>query len=127
MPLFDGLNRCLKRIKAMKVLLKPAFGLCVIAVSLFSTGCATGQYQPMAVDDLDRFQIDCRIKAQQIRFLQGMRATQDDRFLAGATNLTRPWTVVTAFPEYKHRVLVNNGYTNWSINQLLMRISHDCP
>ena len=81
----------------------------------------------MAVDDLDRFQIDCRIKAQQIRFLQGMRATQDDRFLAGATNLTRPWTVVTAFPEYKHRVLVNNGYTNWSINQLLMRISHDCP
>ena len=57
------------------------FGACVIIVSLCS-GCATGTppARPMMANDLDHFQIDCRIKDQQRAFLESMRLTPDDVF-----------------------------------------------
>ena len=106
---------------------KLAFGICVIIASVFSTGCATGTQRVMPVDDLNRFQIDCRIKPQQIKFLQSLRTSQDDKLGARMANVVQPWTVVTDHSNYRQRALVGNGYTDWSINQLLLRLSHDCP
>ena len=42
--------------------------------------------------DLESFQINCRIKEQQIKFLQSMRSGRDERMLAGVGNLTQPWS-----------------------------------
>tara|TARA_R110000868_G_scaffold117995_1_gene313140 strand:+ start:63 stop:443 length:381 start_codon:yes stop_codon:yes gene_type:complete len=57
------------------------FGVCVIIASLCS-GCATGTpaARPMLADDLNHFQVDCRIKDQQRAFLESMRLTRDDVF-----------------------------------------------
>ena len=52
-------------------------------VSLFSA-CATGTPSRMAmsIDDLEYFQYDCRISAQQIAMLNSMRRTADDQLLS---------------------------------------------
>lgn len=107
--------------------LKLASGVCAIIVSVFSSGCSTSGQRVMAVDDLNRFQIDCRIKTEQIRFLQSLRSTPDNRMAASLTNIVQPWAIVTDYSGYRQRALVGNGYTDWSINQLLLRLSYDCP
>jgi hypothetical protein len=54
------------------------FGACVITVSLCS-GCATGTptAQPHA-QDLNYFQVDCKIVGQQRALLESMRPTPDE-------------------------------------------------
>ena len=54
------------------------FGACVITVSLCS-GCATGTptAQPIA-EDLNYFQVDCKIADQQRAMLQSMRPSTDE-------------------------------------------------
>ena len=58
------------------------FGACVILVSLCS-GCASGTpgAQPMAYEDLNYFQVDCRIAVQQRTMLESMRRTRDEAAL----------------------------------------------
>jgi hypothetical protein len=56
------------------------FGACVIIVSLCS-GCAsqgTPGARPMAYQDLNYFQVDCRIAVQQRAMLMSMRQTRDE-------------------------------------------------
>jgi hypothetical protein len=59
------------------------FGACVTLVSLCS-GCASGP-QPMAYEDLNYFQVDCKIAVQQRTMLMSMKRTRDeaalDRFI----------------------------------------------
>ena len=57
------------------------FGACAIIVSLCS-GCATQAHNvPMAYEDLNYFQVDCRIAPQQRAMLQGMRQTRNEQAL----------------------------------------------
>ena len=56
------------------------FGACVILVSLCS-GCAsqgTPGALPMAYEDLNYFQVDCKIAVQQRAMLMSMRQTRDE-------------------------------------------------
>ena len=76
--------------------------------------------------DLESFQINCRIKEQQIQFLQSMRSGRDERMYAGAGNLTQPWSRWTDSEEHYQRRSIHNGRTNWLINQHLMHLSRDC-
>jgi hypothetical protein len=57
-------------------------GACVIIVSLCS-GCASGtpSARPMAYEDLNYFQVDCRIAVQQRTMLESMRRTRDEQAL----------------------------------------------
>lgn len=58
------------------------FGASVILVSLCS-GCAVGTPTggAMAYEDLDHFQVNCRIAVQQRMMLESMRQTQDEQAL----------------------------------------------
>lgn len=99
------------------------FGASVISVSLFS-GCAV--QQPLHAIDLENFQINCRMKEQQIRFLQSMRVGRDDRMYAGVGNITQPWSRWTDAEEHHQRRSMATGRTNWLINQHLMHLARDC-
>jgi len=57
-------------------------GACVIIVSLCS-GCASGTpgATPMAYQDLNYFQVDCRIAVEQRAMLESMRRTRDEAAL----------------------------------------------
>ena len=59
------------------------FGACVILVSLCS-GCAspgTPSARPMSYEDLNYFQVDCRIAVQQRLMLMNMKRTRDEQAL----------------------------------------------
>ena len=58
------------------------FGASAILVSLCS-GCAVGTPSggAMAYEDLDRFQVNCKIAVQQRAMLESMRQTQDEQAL----------------------------------------------
>lgn len=102
-----------------------AFGAFVIIASVFSTGCATRH--PMPVADLEYFQIDCRIKHQQVAWLQSMRTTPDDRLLAGVANILAPWKVITDPHGRYQKNAMHIGQSDWLINQHLMSIGRNCP
>lgn len=107
----------------IKQQLKLAFG----AFAIIASVSINAQSRVMSTVDLDHFQIDCRIKAQQIQFLQSMRVTADERMAAGLTNIALLWQRFTQPAEFQQRANIGNGYSNWTINQLLVRLAHDCP
>ena len=84
------------------------------------------QAQVMPYADLENFRIDCRIKQQQIVFLQSMRSNADQRLQAGVENFFMPWRIITDPGGRRDATNVHNGYTNWLINQNLLKLSHEC-
>lgn len=82
--------------------------------------------EPMYAVDLDHFQIDCRQKEQQIRMLQSMRTNADTGLVNRLENVLNPWDRVFNPDVAYQRQSIGNGYTNWLINQHLMRLAHDC-
>jgi hypothetical protein len=73
-----------------------ASGMCGMCAVLFS-GCATQidpNRVPMSTHDLNHYQINCRLKNQQVAFLQSMRQTRDEQFAARMRSLaqTFSWT-----------------------------------
>jgi hypothetical protein len=73
-----------------------AFGMCVMCAVLFS-GCASQidpNRMPMNTADLNHYQINCKIKDQQVAFLQSMRQTREEQFGAHMRSMIRPfsWT-----------------------------------
>jgi outer membrane murein-binding lipoprotein Lpp len=94
-----------------------ASGMCVMCVVLFS-GCASQidpNRVPMSTQDLNHFQIDCRIKNQQVAMLQSMRQSRDEQFAAGMRSMMRPfsWT-----PDHDIAHNNTNKYIDFHINQL---------
>lgn len=57
------------------------FGACVILVSLCSACASKPGDVPMSYEDLNYFQVDCRIAVQQRQMLQAMRRTRDEQAL----------------------------------------------
>jgi len=71
-------------------------GMCVMCAVLFS-GCASQidpNRVPMSTRDLNTFQINCRLKNQQVAMLQSMRQTREETFAAHMRSLAQPfsWT-----------------------------------
>ena len=94
-----------------------ASGMCGMCAVLFS-GCATQidpNRVPMSTHDLNHYQINCRLKNQQVAFLQSMRQTRDEQFAAGMRSMMRPfsWT-------HDHDIAHNNPnkYIDFHLNQL---------
>lgn len=85
------------------------FGLCVITVSLCS-GCATGAPSKQAANlyDLNYFQPDCRIKAEQIAYLQSLRRSPDDMLFS-----------ISGWLGYDKQL-------NWTLNHHLNYLSQYC-
>lgn len=81
----------------------------------------------MAAVDLGSFQIDCRIKEQQIALLQSMRVSKDDQLINALSNVFQPWQTITAPNQVYQRQQIQSGRTNWLINQNLQRLAYDCP
>lgn len=99
------------------------FGLCVTTAILLS-GCSTlgTQQQPMAFYDLDYFVVDCKIKSQQIAWLQTMRPSTEQKIQASLSNKLRIFPTSGTDTEKT----VANGRYNWLINQHLMKLA-ECP
>lgn len=83
-----------------------------------SSGCATQidpNRVPMSTQDLNHFQVDCRIKTQQVAMLQSMRQTREEQFAANMRSTLRPfsWT-------HDHDIAYNNPnkYIDFHLNQL---------
>ena len=76
--------------------------------------------------DLDRFQIDCSRRDEQIRFLLSQISTDDDRVLAWWTNYLQPWHEYTGSDEYRLRQHIAFRATNWQIRQNLYHIKKFC-
>jgi hypothetical protein len=112
-----------KNMHNIKQQLKLAFGAFAIIVSV----SASAELRVMPTIDLDHFQIDCRIKEQQIRFLQSMRVNADERINANLLNIGLLWQRFTNPAQFQQRADIGSGYSNWAINQLLVRLAHDCP
>lgn len=94
--------------------------MCVITVSLFS-GCAAypdATRIPMSTTDLNHFQVDCRVKDQQVAMLQSMRQTPNEQF-ASRMRAMNPLTWTS-----DHDVAFNNP--NKYINYHLRNLSY-CP
>jgi len=84
---------------------------------LFS-GCANQidpNRMPMNTVDLNHYQISCRLKDQQVAFLQSMRQTREEQFAAQMRSTLRPfsWT-------HDHDIAHNNPnkYIDYHLNQL---------
>lgn len=121
----EPLNLTQKRINRMNnhvQLSKLAFGVFVTIVSVSSLASSS-----IPTADLNYYKIDCRIKEQQIAFLQSLRSTRDEELRAGVINFFVPWQVITNRDQYRQRADVHNRTSNWTINQLLLRLAHDCP
>jgi hypothetical protein len=93
------------------------FGMCVMCVVLFS-GCASQidpSRVPMNTVDLNTYQINCKLKDQQVAFLQSMRQTREEQFAAHMRSTFRPfsWT-------HDHDIAHNNPnkYIDYHLNQL---------
>jgi hypothetical protein len=93
------------------------FGMCVMCVALFS-GCASQidpNRVPMSTVDLNTYQINCRLKDQQVAFLQSMRQSRDEQFAASMRSMFRPfsWT-------HDHDIAHNNPnkFIDYHLNQL---------
>lgn len=102
----------LKRKKTMNAVVQKfvtAFGMCVITASLCS-GCATGAppAQSVSFEELNTYQIDCRKKEEQIKFLTSLRRSADDRLFT-----LDGWFGV-------------NDRINWVINYHLVYINQYC-
>ena len=88
--------------------------MCVVLLS----GCASQidpSRVPMSTRDLNHFQINCKLKDQQVAMLQSMRQTRDEQFAASMRSMVRPfsWT-------HDHDIAYNNPnkYIDFHLNQL---------
>lgn len=81
--------------------------------------------QPMYAVDLDSFRVDCRIKEQQIRMLQSMRAGPDTQFINRVEKAINPLGFLDPESAYQRQEIAR-GRTDWLINQHLMTLRNNC-
>jgi hypothetical protein len=105
------------------------FGICVIAVSLFSGCAATGRADriPMREVDLKNWHHDCKHKTEQVAMLQQMRQTPDERAIAKLSNAVTPWTKYTNPDQHRENRMQGMGQNNWYIDYHLLLLARDCP
>lgn len=101
------------------------FGRSVITAIALS-GCVSAVAGNFSPADLNHFHVDCRLKQQQIQFLQSLRPSAAERGNSVLLNMLTPWKVITDPDVYYNRAHNGSGRTDWMINQLLMEL-RACP
>jgi hypothetical protein len=107
---------------------KNGFGVFVITASamlLLLSGCAAPAGR-MSHRDLDTFVVDCRKKAEQIRFIESQYAGHDAKAGAMMAQFVMPWTLVTDPEGTRQTYQITNGQYNWTARQILMELGR-CP
>ena len=85
-------------------------GMSVIAV-IFCSGCASTSRQ-MSYQDINTFQNDCNKRDEQIKMLQSMLSTRDDRLFARFRAAFQPWKQYTDPDQYSDDVHLGWGTTD---------------
>lgn len=88
---------------------------------LFS-GCASQidpRRVPMSTEDLNTYQISCRLKDQQVAYLQSMRQSREEMFAARLRSLAHPFSYT---PDHD----IAHGNPNRYIDFHLRQLSY-CP
>lgn len=102
-----------------------AYGILSISAILLS-GCGTPGRMPMSSMDLDNFQVDCKQRDAQIRFLTSQLSNRDDQFMARLNSVARPWEAITDPGTHQYRQDVGWGRTNWLIRQNILILQTQC-
>lgn len=89
-------------------------------------GCSSIATPGLSTAELDTFQVDCRHKEQQIRFLQSQRMTPDQKLGAGLRNIFAPWEAFTDSENYEDRDQISSQRKEWLLNQTLLQIKQQC-
>ena len=97
-------------------------GMSVIAV-IFCSGCtATSSSKQMSYSDINYFQMDCDKREQQIKMLQSMESTRDDRLFARLRVIFRPWE-----HQYASNFYQGSGRTDAYIQYQIQDLINFCP
>lgn len=100
-------------------------GVCVIAASV-SVGCTTLPEARYPHASLDTFVVDCRIKQQQIEFINAQRTSKNEQLAARVAVAVAKWQVFTDFDGYVAQHRVGEGQHSWMIDQILWELKQ-CP
>ena len=100
-------------------------GMSVIAVIFFS-GCASTSKQ-MSFFDINEFQVDCNKRDEQIKMLESMRSTPDDRLFARFRAAFQPWQRFTDPDQYADNWYKGWGTTDAYINYKIQNLVNYCP
>jgi len=99
----------------------------VIISMLFGISVTTAvAREPMNINDLDHFQVDCTIKQEQIQLLQSIRPTGNEKLVARFKKNFMPWQAITDGSKFKKNNNVGSGGYDWIINQHLHTLKTQC-
>jgi len=106
---------------------KIVFGISA-TLAILCSGCATsaGASRQMSYQDINYFQIDCTRRDEQIRMLDGMRSTRDDRALAKLKNIVQPWLQFTDPDQYTDNYYQGSGRTDAYIDYKIQNLINFC-
>ena len=97
-----------------------------VTVAIFCSGCSTTSRQ-MSYADINYFRIDCSKRDEQIKMLQSMQSTRDDRGAAKVRNILQPWLRYTDPDQYADNYYQGTGRTDAYINYTIHDITTSCP
>jgi len=100
------------------VIIRTLFGIFAIT--------AVEAKEPMRINDLDHFVVDCSKKKEQIEFLESMRPSQGDKILARFTTKAMPWQALTDPEGYRKNKYLGQGGYDWLIRQKLYTLATQC-
>lgn len=103
-------------------------GACVIIASVCNPAQAqtAAHDRPMSAMDLEAMVIDCQHKEAQMRLLNSLRPSRDDRIWAGMSNLFSPWRAWTDQETFYHNQEIKSGRYQWIINQKILQLKQNC-
>jgi hypothetical protein len=80
----------------------------------------------MSYQDINSFQTDCSKKNEQIKMLNGMRSTRDDRALAKLKNIFQPWLSFSDPEQYTNNYYRGIGRTDAYIDYMIQDLINFC-
>ena len=103
------------------------YGISAI-VAIFCSGCSSiPSSKQMSYSDINFFQMDCDQREQQIKMLQSMESTRDDRFFARLRVIFRPWEQFTDPDSYASNFYQGSGRTDAYIQYQIQDLMNYCP
>lgn len=76
--------------------------------------------------DLDNMVINCEHKEEQMKLLNSLRPTRDDRAVAAIINTLTFWRAYSDPEEYYHNQEIQSGRYQWIINQKILQLQQNC-
>jgi hypothetical protein len=103
---------------------KQKFGLFVLSVSLSSlVGCASSYREKFTTQDVIHFEVDCKIKDQQLAYLKSIKRSRSETQMAALE-------VATLGPlfakDYEYKKSLSQQHVNWWIDNVIDEVN-GCP